>query len=133
MTQRRKKEHDFLERLVRDAIGNQYGIPAMSPILGASNSIAITPSPSNNYEHYYDGSYRQGYAFQVLVKHENQLDAYMLTQKITMDLSNKEDIPSGDGTYTFEGVTITTDANMIGQDGKHFVFGAQMSAALYIK
>lgn len=126
---------DFLERLVYDAIGGKYiGTEAQSPMLGDSRSIAIAPSPSNDYDHYYDGSYRQRYAFRLLVKHENQLVAYQTTNDIIASLVDKKNtIPSANGTYEYEGMTITTDSNMIGQDNKYFVFGAQLSASLYIK
>lgn len=123
---------DFLETLVQGAIGNKYYTKALSPLLGLGDSIAVSPMPSNNYEHYYDGSYRQGYAFKVLTKHENQLVAYNTLNQIAKDLADIGDIPSLDGTYVFEGITIKTDTSMIGQDEKRFVFGAQFSAALYI-
>lgn len=125
---------DFLERLVLDQIGTKYmQVEAQSPLLGSGKSIAVAPSPASDYDHYYDGSFRQGYAFRLLVKHPNQLEAYQVASKIVADLMAAKDIPSESGTYTYEGMTITTDVNMIGEDNKHFVFGAQLSASLYIK
>lgn len=126
---------DFLERLVLDAIGSKYmeGTVAQSPLLGEKRSIAVSPSPSNDYDYYFDGSYRQGYAFRVLVKDQNQLVAYNTCNQIITDLIKLLDIPSQNGTYTYEGMSITTDTNMIGEDNKHFVFGAQLSASLFIK
>ena len=125
---------DFLERLVLDAVGTKFmGTEAQSPVLGVKQTIAIAPSPSSVYDHYYDGSYRQQYAFRVLVKHENQLIAYQVLNDIAAMLTSVEDIPSANGTYIYEGMNITTDPNMIGQDEKYFIFGAQFAASLYIK
>lgn len=124
---------DFLERLVFDAVGNNYYAEALSPLLGEGNSIAIAPAPSNDYDHYFDGSYRQRYAFVVYAKHVEQLMAYNTLNAIAADLAAMKDIPSEDGSYVYEGMMVATDTNPIGQDEKHFVFGIQMVADIFVK
>lgn len=124
---------DFLERLVLDGIGSKYYVKAISPTLGAKQSIAVSPMPSNNYEHYFDGSYRQRYAFQILAKHEEQLTAYNTLNRIAKDLTEGALIPSQNGTYIMEDITISSDTTLVTQDEKYYIYGIQLSAALYIK
>ena len=127
-------EMDFLERLVIDVLDKQgYYATVVSPMLTDGNSIAVMVMPANDYDHYYDGSYRQNFAFQVMTKHENQLTAYHTLLDIASLLKNIEDIPSANGTYEFEGIDITTDPNIITKDDKYYIFAAQFSAALFIK
>jgi hypothetical protein len=124
---------DFLERLVELLDGQDYYATVVSPILVNGNSIAVMPMPSNNYKHYYDGSYDQKYAFQVMCKHESQLTSYQALLMIASYLTSVDDIPSQNETYDFNGIVVTTDPNVIGKDDKYFIFSAQFSADLYIK
>ncbi|WP_017728496.1 phage tail terminator protein [Halalkalibacterium ligniniphilum] len=125
---------DFLERLVLDVLDKQgYYARVVSPTLVSGNSIAVTVMPARDHRHYYDGSKDQGFAFQVMTKHENQLEAYQTLLRITSLLSGINDIPSNNGSYDFCGITITTDPNVVGQDERYYIYGAQFSAELYIK
>lgn len=123
---------DFLERLVELLNEQDYYATVVSPILVDGNSIAVVVMPSNDYDHYFDGSYRQGYAFQVMTKHTDQLTAYYTLVNITNLLETIEDIPSQNGSYEFENIKITTDPNVIGKDDKYYIYAAQFSAALFI-
>ncbi|GGE47641.1 hypothetical protein GCM10011391_28030 [Pullulanibacillus camelliae] len=128
-------EIDFLERLVIDVLDKQgYYATVVSPTLVDGNSIAVMPMPANDYEHYYDGSYRQSYAFQVLAKHEQQLTAYHTLLDVARLLKDIDDIPSVNESYTLEGdgITITTDPNLVSKDEQYYIFAAQFSAALFI-
>ncbi|WBL16449.1 hypothetical protein [Sutcliffiella sp. NC1] len=125
---------DFLFQLVVNTLDQQgYYSTVVSPVLTNGNSIAVMTMPSNNYEHYYDGSYRQGYAFQVMTKHESQLVAYNTLLDIAKFLPSLKDIPSQNGSYQFEGIRVTTDPNVIAKDDKYYIFAAQFSAALFIE
>lgn len=126
---------DFLKVLVYDLNDQGYFATVLSPVLGEGDSIAVMPMPSNEYTRYYDGSYDQGYAFQVFTKHESQMEAYSTLQVITTYLSSLQegDLPSESGTYRMEKVTITTDPNMITHDDHRFIFGAQFVAKLHVK
>jgi len=124
---------DFLERLVEFLNRQNYYATVVSPILVDGNSIAIMVMPSNDYEHYFDGSYRQGYAFQIMTKHTDQLTAYHTIIDIANLLENIDDIPSQNGSYEFENIKITTDPNVIGKDDKYYIYAAQFSADLFIK
>ena len=127
-------EIDFLERLVIDVLDKQgYYATVVSPMLASGNSIAVMPMPASDYDYYYDGSYRQNYAFQVLTKHEQQLTAYHTLLDIARLLKDIDDIPSANGSYEFEnGIEITTDPNIISRDEQYYIFAAQFSAALFI-
>ncbi|MET3504942.1 phage tail terminator protein [Halalkalibacter oceani] len=125
---------DFLERLVIDTLDKQgYYATVVSPLLANGNSIAVMVMPANDYRHYYDGSKDQGFAFQVMTKHENQLEAYQTLLRITSLLVEIDDIPSANGSYEFSGITITTDPNVISKDDKYYIYGAHFSADLFIK
>ena len=110
-----------------------YFATVVSPTLTDGNSIAVMTMPSSDYDHYMDGSYRQRYAFQVMAKHYYQLKAYYTGVEISELLRNKEDIPSKNKSYEFEGIEITTDPNLITRDEQYYIFGAQFSASLFIK
>lgn len=124
---------DFLERLVELLDSQGYYSQVVSPILIDGNSIAVMTMPNNDYQHYFDGSYRQGYAFQVTTKHENQLEGYQTLLSITSLLESVPDIPSDNGSYQYEGITITTSPNVIARDDKYYIHAAQFSAGLYIE
>lgn len=125
---------DFLERLLLDVLNKQnYYAMVVSPTLQDGNSIAVTVMPSNDHRHYYDGSKDQGFAFQVSCKHEDELTAYTTLLQISTLLKEISDIPSKNGSYEFDGITIRTDPNVITQDEKYFYYGAQFSANLHIK
>ncbi|MFD1425503.1 hypothetical protein [Kroppenstedtia sanguinis] len=124
---------DFLERLVSFLDEQGYYAPVISPILGDGRSIAVMVMPNNDYQYYFDGSYRQGYAFQVTTKHDNQLTGYQTLLSITNLLDSIPDIPSGNGSYRFEGLNITTSPNVVAIDDRYYIHAAQFSAALYIE
>ncbi|WP_197284099.1 hypothetical protein [Bacillus sp. JCM 19041] len=97
------------------------------------NSIAVSVMPSNNRSVYYDGTYDQGYMFQVMTKHQQQLEAYQTLLRITDYLDNVPDIPSHNNSYDFNGITVVGDPNVIGREGNHYYYVAQFRADLYIK
>ena len=124
---------DFLERLVGLLDNQNYYATVVSPMLVDGNSIAVFVMPANDYDHYYDGSYRQNYAFQVMTKHTNQLVAYHTLLQVSNLLKSIPDIKSENGSYDFEGIKITTDPNVVGKDDKYYIYAAQFSAGLFIK
>lgn len=124
---------DFLERLVELLDKQRYYSRVVSPILTDGNSIAVMVMPNNDYQYYFDGSYRQGYAFQVTTKHEDQLEGYQTLLSITNLLTSVPDIPSGNGSYQYEGTTITTSPNVIAKDDRYYIHGAQFTAGLFIE
>lgn len=124
---------DFLERLVELLNDQGYYSIVTSPILKDGNSIAVMTMPTSEYQLYMDSSYRQGYAFQVSTKHQDQLTGYNTLLSITNLLQYIDDIPSNNNSYEFEGVRITTSPNVVAQDEKYYYHAAQFSADLYIK
>lgn len=124
---------DFLERLIELIDGQGYYSKVVTPILRDGNSIAVMTMPNNDYKYYMDGSYRQGYAFQVLTKHEELLEGYETLLNITKLLQEISDIPSSNASYVYEDMTITTSPNVVTYDGKYYIHAAQFSAGLYIE
>lgn len=123
---------DFLESLENLLAKQNYYSSDFPPTLTNGNSISLMIMPSNDYDHYYDGSYRQGYAFQIMTKHMNMLTAYHTLINISKLLTEIPDIPSMNGSFQFEGIEITTDPNGIGKDDKYYIYAAQFKAALFI-
>lgn len=133
-TEKEKNTLDFVERLVELLNAQGYYTTVVSPMLVDGNSIAVMVMPSNDYDHYYDGSYRQGFQFQVVAKHTQQMLAYDTVVQAGEFLKNVGDIPSHNGSYKFEKMMISTDPNVIGKTEKQqFIWGAQFRADLYIK
>lgn len=125
---------DFLEVLLDDLLNKQgYYAHVVSPMTGNGNSIAVMVMPNNDYTHYYDGSYRQGFAFQVITKHKEQMMAYHTANEISKLLQNVPNIPSRNNSYIYEGIKITTATNGMGQSEGYSFFGTQFSADLYVK
>lgn len=136
-TKTNNKEVDFLEVLVEDVLGTQdYYARVISPMLSIGNSIALFPLPTTEYDHYFDGSYRQKMGFQISAKHEDQLAAYSTLQTIVAFLTSlsKVDsrVESRNNSYKFESMEILTDVNLIEKTDKYYIFAAQMVANLYI-
>lgn len=123
---------DFLERLVYLLDSQKYYSTVLSPVLGTGNSIAVTTLPSRTYQYYMDGSYSQGYAFQISTKHDQQLVAYNTCQLIVDFLKDRKSIPSENHSYEFEGIDIQTSPNLLMKDDKYYIFTAQLSANLLV-
>lgn len=123
---------DFLERLVYLLDAQKFYSTVLSPVLGTGNSIAVTTLPSRTFQHYMDGSYNQGYAFQISIKHEQQLTALNTCQLIVDFLKDIKSIPSENNSYEFEGIDIQTSPNLLMKDDKYYIFTAQLSANLLV-
>lgn len=125
---------DFLERLVLDALGGQrYYATVVSGVTRDGNSIAVIATPSNEIQRFYDGTYDQGFTFQVTTKHETELSAYQTLLMISDRLTKLKDIPSKNNSYDFNGIEMTTVPNIIGKDDKYYYYSAMFKADLYIK
>ncbi|WDF02956.1 phage tail terminator protein [Shouchella hunanensis] len=125
---------DFLERLVKDALGGRrYFAEVVSGVTRDGNSIAVIATPSNDIRHYYDGTYDQGFTFQVTTKHENELTSYQTLLLISDLLKNLRDVPSDNDSYEFNGIELTTVPNIIGKDDRYYYYSAMFKADLYIK
>ncbi len=125
---------DFLERLVKDALGGRnFYAPVVSGVTRDGNSIAVIATPSNEIRHYYDGTYDQGFTFQVTTKHDNELTSYQTLLLITDLLKNLRDVPSTNDSYEFNGIELTTVPNIIGKDERYYYYSAMFKADLYIK
>lgn len=135
---------DFLERIADtintwllghvDEDGNPIYEVIHSPALVEDNSMALMVMPSNNYEHYFDGSFRQQFSFQVIARHANQLKSYMTLVALSTYLDNLENhaIISLDDSFEFEGITILTDTNGVGIDEKGYIYAVQLGASLFV-
>ncbi|MED1607754.1 hypothetical protein MKX67_08950 [Cytobacillus sp. FSL W7-1323] len=124
---------DFLDRLIDLLDIQNYYAPVVSPVTVNGNSIAVTTLPTRNYHYYMDGSFNQGYAFQVSAKHEKQMLAYNTIQEISQLMGKRGlIIPSQNDSYDFEGMEITTSPNLLMQDEKYYIFAATFNANLLV-
>lgn len=123
---------DFLDRLVLFLDSQKYFSKVISPVLSGVNSIAVMPTPSNDYDYYYDGSFRQKHAFQILTRHTDLMTAYGTLNDISKLLLSVSDLPSENDSYSFEGFEIATDPSVIGADEKGVICTAQFRANLFI-
>lgn len=123
---------DFVEVLVELLnLKNRYSL-VYFPNLRVGNSIAMTPIPSNDYKHYMDGSFDKKEAFQISARHEDQMVAYQELLTISNELTKLISLISLNGSFEFNGITITSDASLIAIDEKSFTYSATFVADLYI-
>lgn len=123
---------DFIEMIVE--VLNLKGLYSIVyfPNLKPGNSISITPIPSNDYKHYMDGSFDKKEAFQISTRHSDQMVAYQTLLTISNELTKLQDLISLNGSFEFNGITITSDASLVAVDESNFTCAATFVADLYI-
>ncbi|MDQ0206669.1 hypothetical protein [Alkalicoccobacillus murimartini] len=125
---------DFLDRLVLDLLNKQsyYSLIVTTPLV-SGNGITLKKKSSDTQASYYDGSHDKKLVFEVITKHEHQLEAYNTLLKITNDLTQIKDVPSANNTYLFNGINVKTNPDQYGKDETYYYYSAAFSADLYIK
>jgi Bacteriophage minor capsid protein len=126
---------DFLNR-VKEYI--EQNVTLNAPIVfglldSASSSVAIRQTPSSMNDRYTDGEKTFIFAFQVLVKDINHLNAYNVIQGIfnALDGLGKDAIPSQDGSYTFVKCECYTLPNFVEKTDKNeYIYTAIFHAEL---
>jgi len=126
-------ELDFLEKLNQKI--NSLNLYARSTIgsLGPSESLSITAMPGGEETVFFDGTRDKNCNVQVNAKSKNQLNCYNALTKIYQTLENLDDLPSGNGSYDFQGVVSQSLPSLLQQDEQgYFIFVLSISIKITI-
>lgn len=127
---------DFLERLKEHIESLLYTPPIIS--IGMynkdANSIALRPSPSSiNHRDMGKGKVYP-FNFQMLIHHENNLQAYNIGQKLLEDLEKSSDqVTSSNNSYEVITIRNTTAPNFVEETSYGSLWTLIFEAELYIK
>lgn len=126
-------ELDFLWKL--NGKINSLGLYARSSIglLDVDESLSIMAMPGGSELEYMDGTRDKDYQVQVNAKSMDQMDCYNALTAIYQSLENLSELPSGNGSYEFNKISITSLPSLVMQDEQGFyVFQLSLSAKITI-
>lgn len=125
---------DFLYRL-QDRINDISMIPTLRQgYLGTGESLVIYPLPGSRVvQGYMDDTKDWAMNYEIAMKSQNQVEIGNTLWKIQTELEQLEELPSNDGSYTFEDLTITNKPfiNQIDEQG-WFVFLLDVQANITV-
>ena len=124
---------DFLPKL-NDKI-NSLGLYARSSIglLDADESLSIMAMPGGSEVEYMDGTRDKDYQVQVNAKSIDQMNCYNALTAIYQSLENLSDLPSSNGSYEFNKISITSLPSLVMQDEQgYYIFQLSLSAKITI-
>lgn len=127
------KELDFMNRL-NDKV-NSLDLFARSRIglLDSNESLSVMAMPGGAETVYFDGTRDKDYQVQVNAKSKNQLHCFDSLTKIYQTLENLTDLPSQNGTYEFQGISVPSLPNFVIYDEQgFFIYALSLSAKITI-
>lgn len=126
-------ELDFLTKLNQKI--NSLGLYAKSTIglLGPDESLSIMAMPGGAETVYMDGTRDKDYQVQINAKSKNQMNCYDALTTIYQTLENLEELPSGNGSYEFNGIETKSLPSLLEQDEQgYFIYVLSISAKITI-
>jgi len=126
-------ELDFLTKLNQKI--NSLGLYAKSTIglLGPDESLSIMVMPGGAETVYMDGTRDKDYQVQINAKSKNQMNCYDALTTIYQTLENLEELPSGNGSYEFNGIETKSLPSLLEQDEQgYFIYVLSISAKITI-
>ena len=126
-------ELDFLTKLNQKI--NSLGLYARSSIglLGPDESLSIMTMPGGAETVYMDGTRDKDYQVQINAKSKNQMNCYDALTTIYQTLENLEELPSGNGSYEFNGIETKSLPSLLEQDEQgYFIYVLSISAKITI-
>lgn len=124
---------DFMDRL-RGKI-NELDVFATCNIgiLGAGESLSIMAMPGGAETVYFDGIRDKDYQVQVNAKSRNQLNCFDSLTLIYQTLENLIDLPSENGSYDFQSISVPNLPNLVVYDEQgFFIYALSLSAKITI-
>lgn len=115
-------ELDFLLKL-NQFINSQK--PFAQSVLGAlkeNESISVMAMPGGTETVFFDGTRDKDYQVQINAKSKRQDNCINELNKLSQILERLDDLPSGNGSYDFESITITSLPSFLMQDEHGFFF-----------
>lgn len=126
-------ELDFLGKL--NSKINSLGLYARSSIglLDVDESLSIMAMPGGAELEYMDGTRDKDYQVQVNAKSMDQMNCFNALTAIYQTLENLSDLPSGNGSYEFNKISIQSLPSLVMQDEQGFyIYQLSMSAKITI-
>lgn len=103
-------------------------------LLQTTESLAVSASPGGAQEVFYDGSRDKEYQVQISCKSLRQDVCMNALNNLSTKLENLVNLDSGNDSYEFQGITITSLPSLLGEDDKnYFIWVVSISAQLHIK
>lgn len=103
-------------------------------LLGADESMSIMAMPGGAQKVYFDGTRDKAYQAQINIKSKRQDIAMNALNVISKKFENLMSLPSSNGSYEFQQITITSNPSFLQQDEKgFFVWVLSISAELTIE
>lgn len=129
-------ELDFQDRMI-DALQANCDLfaPISVPVIPEDgNGIGFMLTPSGQGTCDYSGQWDKTYAFQVAVRHTNQLAAINALNEISKYVDNlkKDEIKSQNGSFYFVNSQVSSLPNFLGKDDHGYIYVASFQAELLI-
>ena len=103
-------------------------------LLQTTESIAISASPGGAENVFYDGSRDKEYQVQISCKSLRQDVCMNALNNLSTKLENLSNLMSGNDSYEFQGINITSLPSLLGEDDKnYFIWVVSISAQLHIR
>lgn len=101
---------------------------------GNGSGIAFMLTPIGQETRYYDGSRCRNYAFQITVRHTDQLTILNTLFSINryIDGLNPDDIKSKNGTFEFNNAIVTSVPNLVQVDTHGFLYVSNFQSEILL-
>ena len=107
---------DFSNQLLQKIKELGLDIPIKVGMLEVMDSVALCHLGGNTLQEYYDGSKTKQLNYEFNVRTRNQEFAISTLSDIALFLGGIQEIPSGNGSYKFERLTISDEISFNGQE-----------------
>lgn len=125
------KEYINAQKLASSTLNNP--LTSVIGLLLADESMSIMAMPGGAETVYMDGSRDKAYQVQINIKSKRQDVAMNALNTIAKKLENLELLPSGNGSYDFQQIKVTSNPSFLQQDEQgFFVWVLSISAELTI-
>lgn len=124
---------DFLGKL--NSKINSLGLYARSSIglLDVDESLSVMAMPGGSEVEFMDGTRDKDYQVQVNAKSTDQMNCYNALTAIYQTLENLSDLPSSNGSYDFNKISIQSLPSLVMQDEQGFyIYQLSLSAKITI-
>ena len=124
---------DFLQKFNNKI--NSLGLHARSSIglLDVGESLSVMAMPGGSEVEYMDGTRDKDYQVQVNAKSVDQMNCYNALTAIYQTLENLSDLPSSNGSYEFNKISIQSLPSLVMQDEQGFyIYQLSISAKITI-
>lgn len=124
---------DLLIVLNRYINSHKYFTRSFIGLLQATDSLSIMAMPGGRETVFQDGARDKDYQVQVNAKSQDQLTCINTLNDLAKKLERLDSLPSINGSYEFQEITITSLPSLIAQDEQGFyIYALSISATITI-